>query len=118
MIVVEVLEVLPVGLLPFSLDGTRPHVLDCQRCCHRHLCVCGLHCPAVHFSPPTVTYPQYAASRFACNDFTKPGKAAVAILFERPVYLNLETEQGRSLLAGFKEACVGGIWVLYFCRAI
>ena len=103
--------------LPFSLDRTRPHMLDCQNCCHRHLCVRRLHCPAVHFSPRTVTYPQYAASRFACNDFTEPGKVAVAIFFARLLYLNLGNGQECSLLAGFTVACVGGIWVLYFCRA-
>ena len=93
--------------LPFSLDGTRPYVLDCQRFCHRHLCISCLHCPAGHFSPRTVTYPQYAASRFACNDFTKPGKAAVAIFFARLLYLNLGNGQECSSLAGLHGGMCG-----------
>lgn len=43
--------------------------------------------------------------------------AAGAILFARPLYLNLGIGQGISLLAAFMVACVGGIWVLYFCGA-
>ena len=104
--------------LPFWLERTRPHVLDCLNCCHRHSCVSRLHCPAVHFSPRTVTYPQYAASRYACKNFTKPGKAAVAILFASALYLSLGNGQESSVLAGFTVAYVGGIWVLYFCRAM
>ena len=104
--------------LPFSLDRTRLHVLDCQRGCHRHLCVCRLHCPAVHFSPRATTYPQYVASLFASNEFIRTAVAAVAILFARLLYLNLENEHESSILTGFKEACVGGICVLYFCSAM
>lgn len=64
-----------------------------------------------------LTYPQYAASLFASNDFTRSAMAAGAILFARPLYLNLGIGQGISLLAAFMVACVGGIWVLYFCGA-
>lgn len=64
-----------------------------------------------------LTYPQYAASLFASNDFTRSAMAAGAILFARPLYLNLGIGQGISLLAAFTVACVGGIWVLYFCGA-
>ncbi|KAL9074466.1 MAG: hypothetical protein Q9161_002254 [Pseudevernia consocians] len=64
-----------------------------------------------------LTYPPYAASLFASNDFTRSAMAAGAILFARPLYLNLGIGQGISLLAAFTVACVGGIWVLYFCGA-
>ena len=64
-----------------------------------------------------LTYPQYAASLFASNDFTRSAMAAGAILFARPLYLNLGIGQGISLLAAFTVACVAGIWVLYFCGA-
>lgn len=64
-----------------------------------------------------LSYPQYAASLFAGNDFTRSAVAAGAILFARPLYLNLGIGQGVSLLAGFTVACVGGIWLLYFCGA-
>ena len=64
-----------------------------------------------------LTYPQYAASLFASNDFTRSAMAAGAILFARPLYLNLKIKQGISLLAAFTVVCVGGIWILYFCGA-
>ena len=64
-----------------------------------------------------LTYPPYAASLFASNDFTRSAMAAGAILFARPLYLNLGVGQGISLLAAFTVVCVGGIWVLYFCGA-
>ena len=79
----------PSGPLPFSFDGTQPHALDLQRCCHRHLCVWRLHCPAVHFFLRIVTYPQYVANLFADNKFTKSAVAAEAILIARSLYLNL-----------------------------
>ncbi len=64
-----------------------------------------------------LTYPPYAASLFASNDFTRSAVAAGAILFARPLYLNLGIGQGISLLAAFTVVCVGGIWMLYFCGA-
>ena len=64
-----------------------------------------------------LTYPQYAASLFASNDFTRSALAAGAILFARPLYLNLGIGQGISLLGAFTVVCMGGIWVLYFFGA-
>ena len=64
-----------------------------------------------------LTYPQYAASLFASNDFARSAMAAGAIVFARPLYSNLGIGQGISLLAGFTVACVGGIFALYFCGA-
>jgi len=64
-----------------------------------------------------LTYPQYAASLFASNDFARSALAAGAIVFARPLYLNLGIGQGVSLLAAFTVACIGGIFGLYFFGA-
>lgn len=64
-----------------------------------------------------LTYPQYAASLFAGNDFSRSALAAGAILFARPLYINLGVGQGVSLLAGLTVGCIGGIWALYYFGA-
>jgi MFS transporter, DHA1 family, multidrug resistance protein len=61
-----------------------------------------------------LTYPQYAASLFAANDFSRSTLAAAAILFARPLYINLGVGPGISLLAGITVACVAGVWALYY----
>jgi MFS transporter, DHA1 family, multidrug resistance protein len=53
-----------------------------------------------------LTYPQYAASLFAANDFSRSCLAAGAILFARPLFINLGVGPGISLLAGLTCACV------------
>ena len=53
-----------------------------------------------------LTYPQYAASLFAGNDLCRSSLAAGAILFARPLFLNLGVAPGISLLAGLTCACV------------
>lgn len=58
----------------------------------------------VHFLPRTVTYLQYVASLFADNGQWQQGRL-------------VGNGQECSLLAAFMVAYVGGIWVLYFCRA-
>jgi DHA1 family multidrug resistance protein-like MFS transporter len=60
------------------------------------------------------SYPQYAASLFAANDFARSTLASGSILFARPLYLNLGIGPGVSLLAGLTCACVVGIFVLYY----
>ncbi|WEW56584.1 hypothetical protein PRK78_002031 [Emydomyces testavorans] len=60
-----------------------------------------------------VIYPEYAASLFAGNDFARSAVAAGAILFARPLYLNLGVGHGISLLAGLTVGCIGGVWALY-----
>jgi DHA1 family multidrug resistance protein-like MFS transporter len=64
-----------------------------------------------------LSYPQFAASLFAANDFARSALASGAILFARPLYLNLGVGQGISLLAGLTVGCIGGIFGLYFFGA-
>jgi DHA1 family multidrug resistance protein-like MFS transporter len=64
-----------------------------------------------------VSYPQYAASLFAGNDFVRSALASGSILFARPLYLNLGIGSGVSLLAGLTCGCVVGIFVLYYFGA-
>jgi DHA1 family multidrug resistance protein-like MFS transporter len=64
-----------------------------------------------------MTYPQYAASLFAGNDFMRSALACGAILFSRPLYINLGVGPGVSLLAGLTVACIGGIFALYYYGA-
>ena len=47
-----------------------------------------------------MSYPQYAASLFAGNDFFRSLFAFGAILFGRPMYVNLGVGEGISLLGG------------------
>lgn len=47
-----------------------------------------------------MSYPQYAASLFAGNDLVRSAFAFAAVLFARPMFLNLGVGQGVSLLAG------------------
>ncbi|KAK5166745.1 hypothetical protein LTR04_000489 [Oleoguttula sp. CCFEE 6159] len=61
-----------------------------------------------------LTYPQYAASLSAGNDFARSTLAAGAILFSRPLYVNLGIGPGVSLLASLSCACVAGVYMLYF----
>ncbi|KAK4992011.1 hypothetical protein LTR50_001407 [Elasticomyces elasticus] len=61
-----------------------------------------------------LTYPQYAASLFAGNDFARSTIAAAAILFAGPMYKNLGVGPGTSILGGLTAACIAGIFVLYF----
>ncbi|KAJ5102524.1 hypothetical protein N7532_003053 [Penicillium argentinense] len=58
-------------------------------------------------------YPQYAASVFAATDFTRSAFACGAVIFSRPLYVNLGIGPGCSLLAGLTIGCVLGIHVLY-----
>lgn len=60
-------------------------------------------------------YPHYAASVFAATDFTRSAFACGAVLFSRPLYVNLGLGPGCSLLAGLTVGCVVGIHLLYRC---
>ncbi|KAJ9288525.1 hypothetical protein DTO021C3_3777 [Paecilomyces variotii] len=64
-----------------------------------------------------LSYPQYAASLFAGNDFARSAFAFGAILFSRPMYINLGVAKGISLLAGLSVLGVIGLFVLYFYGA-
>jgi len=61
-----------------------------------------------------LSYPQYAASLFAGNDFARSSLAAGAIHFSRPLFHNLSVGKGISLLAGLTCGCCVGIYVLFF----
>jgi DHA1 family multidrug resistance protein-like MFS transporter len=47
-----------------------------------------------------MSYPTYAASLFAGNDFCRSGFAFGSVLFSRPLYINLGIGKGISLLGG------------------
>ena len=60
-----------------------------------------------------LTYPQYAASLFAGNDFMRSTLAAGTIHFSHPLYINLGIAPGVSLLAGVTSACIIGVFALW-----
>ena len=64
-----------------------------------------------------LSYPQYAASLFAGNDFFRSALACGSILFARPLFINLGVDRGVSLLAGLSTLGVIGMFVLYFTGA-
>ncbi|WYZ46256.1 hypothetical protein EsH8_IX_000481 [Colletotrichum jinshuiense] len=64
-----------------------------------------------------LSYPQYAASLFAANDFCRSALAFASILFARPLYTNLGVARGTSLLGGLSTIGIVGIWLLYFYGA-
>ncbi|CAK7266411.1 hypothetical protein SEPCBS119000_002015 [Sporothrix epigloea] len=64
-----------------------------------------------------LSYPMYAASLFAANDFTRSALATGSVLFGRPLYLNLGIGRGTSLLGGLSSIGIIGIWLLYFYGA-
>lgn len=61
-----------------------------------------------------LSYPQYAASLFAGNDFTRSALAAGSIHFSYPMFHNLGVDKGVTLLAGLTVGCSAGVYVLYF----
>lgn len=64
-----------------------------------------------------LSYPQYAASLFASNDFFRSALACGSILFARPLFINLGVGRGVSLLAGLSTLGVIGMFTLYFVGA-
>jgi DHA1 family multidrug resistance protein-like MFS transporter len=61
-----------------------------------------------------LSYPQYAASLFAGNDFTRSALASGAIHFSYPLFTNLGVDRGISLLGGLTVGCSIGVYVLFF----
>ncbi|KAH6622282.1 major facilitator superfamily domain-containing protein [Boeremia exigua] len=61
-----------------------------------------------------LSYPQYAASLFAGNDFARSALAAGSIHFSYPMFHNLGVDKGITLLAGLTVGCSAGVYVLYF----
>ncbi|KAF2476396.1 major facilitator superfamily transporter [Lindgomyces ingoldianus] len=66
------------------------------------------------FTYVPMSYPQYAASLFAGNDFCRSLFAFGAVLFSRPMYINLGVGKGISLLGGLSVMGIIGMWLLYF----
>jgi DHA1 family multidrug resistance protein-like MFS transporter len=59
-----------------------------------------------------MSYPQYAASLFASNDFCRSAFAFAAVLFSEPMYKRIGIGQGISLLAGL--SLIGIVSLLHF----
>ncbi|KAH7327945.1 major facilitator superfamily domain-containing protein [Stachybotrys elegans] len=64
-----------------------------------------------------LSYPMYAASLFAANDFFRSALACGSIIFAHPLYGNLGVARGTSLLGGLSVIGIIGIWLLYFYGA-
>ncbi|KAI1881203.1 hypothetical protein JX265_000029 [Neoarthrinium moseri] len=64
-----------------------------------------------------LSYPQYAASLFAGNDFFRSALAFASILFAKPLFANLGVARGTTLLGGLSTIGIAGIWLLYFFGA-
>ncbi|KAF3767583.1 MFS general substrate transporter [Cryphonectria parasitica EP155] len=64
-----------------------------------------------------LSYPQYAASLFAGNDFFRSAMACGSILFAGPLYGNLGVARGTSLLGGLSTIGILGIFLLYIYGA-
>ncbi|KUI68222.1 Caffeine resistance protein 5 [Cytospora mali] len=60
-----------------------------------------------------ISYPKYAASLFAGNDFFRSALACGSILFAGPLYGNLGVARGTSLLGGLSTIGIIGIFLLY-----
>lgn len=61
-----------------------------------------------------LSYPQYAASLFAGNDFFRSAMACGSILFARPLFINLGVDKGVTLLAGLSIMGIVGMFTLYY----
>lgn len=64
-----------------------------------------------------LSYPTYAASLFAANDFFRSALACGSVLFAHPLFENLGVARGVSLLGGLSVIGIVGIWCLYFYGA-
>ena len=66
-----------------------------------------------------LSYAQYTASLFAANDFARSALATGAILFARPLFINLGVDRGVTLLAGLTVGgVIGIIWLYYYGAAL
>lgn len=64
-----------------------------------------------------LSYPQYAASLFAGNDFLRSAFACGSILFGRPLFINLGVGKGVSVLGGLSVIGIVGIFLLWIYGA-
>lgn len=60
-----------------------------------------------------LSYPRYAASLFAANDFFRSAWAAGAVMYARPLFDRLGIAGGVSLLGGLSCGGVVGVSTLY-----
>ncbi|KAH6866593.1 multidrug transporter [Alternaria rosae] len=65
------------------------------------------------FSYVPMSYPQYAASLFAGNDFCRSAFAFGSVLFSRPMYLKLGIGKGISLLGGLSVMGIIGMYLIW-----
>jgi DHA1 family multidrug resistance protein-like MFS transporter len=65
------------------------------------------------FSYVPMSYPQYAASLFAGNDFCRSAFAFGSVLFSRPMYLTLGVGKGVSLLGGLSVMGIIGMYLIW-----
>jgi DHA1 family multidrug resistance protein-like MFS transporter len=64
-----------------------------------------------------LSYPQYAASLFAANDFLRSALACGSILFARPLFINLGVAKGVSVLGGLSVIGIFGMFGLWIFGA-
>jgi DHA1 family multidrug resistance protein-like MFS transporter len=69
------------------------------------------------FTYVPMSYPQYAASLFAGNDFLRSALACGSILFARPLFINLGVDRGVSLLGGLSTLGIIGMFGLWIFGA-
>lgn len=60
------------------------------------------------------SYPKYAASLFAANDFCRSGLAAGAVHFGLPLYANLGPGKACSILGSVSVLGIAGMFILYW----
>jgi DHA1 family multidrug resistance protein-like MFS transporter len=60
-----------------------------------------------------LSYPKYAASLFAANDFTRSSFAAGSILYARPLFVNLGVNKGVTVLASISILGIFGMFAMY-----
>lgn len=64
-----------------------------------------------------LTYPKYAASLFAANDFFRSALACGSVLIAHPLFTNLGVAKGVSVLGGLSVIGIIGIWLLFLFGA-
>jgi DHA1 family multidrug resistance protein-like MFS transporter len=60
-----------------------------------------------------MSYPKYAPSLFAGNDFCRSLFAFGAVLFSRPMYVDMGIGKGISILGGLSVIGIIGIYALW-----